>query len=258
MASCGDPGLIDRGDRTRTDFSHGQIVTYQCIFGYSLEGSRKLTFDNGHWDSASPQCKGGCFLLSTFVFFSIPTQKKNRSFFFRKGIDVFHVMQNVLCSVNRSSCFIDNVTFTSLASCDPLKAPRNGKLKNGVIKHSSLVSFSYNDGFQMNGLRILKCINGKWNGSAPSCKGVATFSFSVVFSPFTSFIYTFSSFSFSSFTSSFIIPVLLFFLPVTNSSNNAYMLDSQGCRYNFKIMFVYGFVSVFKVYVKTQERVQME
>lgn len=137
-----------------------------------------------------------------------------------------------------------------------LKAPRNGKLKKGDIKHSSLVSFSCNDGFQMNGLRILKCINGKWNGSALPCKGVATFSFSVVFSPFTSLIYTFSSFSSS--TSPFIILLLLFFLSVTSSSNNAYMLDSRGCRYNFKIMFVHGFGSIFKVYVKTQERVQME
>ena len=110
----------------------------------------------------------------------------------------------------------------------------------------------------MNGLRILKCINGKWNGSALPYKGVATFSFSVVFSPFTSLIYTFSSFSFSSSTSPFIILLLLFFLSVTSSSNNAYMLDSLGCRYNFKIMFVYGFGSIFKVYVKTQERVQME
>ena len=32
----------------------------------------------------------------------------------------------------------------------------------------------------------------------------------------------------------------------------------RGCRYNFKIMFVYGFVSIFKVYVKTQDRLQME
>lgn len=36
------------------------------------------------------------------------------------------------------------------------------------------------------------------------------------------------------------------------------MLDSRGCRYNFKIMFAYGFVSIFEVYIKTQDRLQME
>ena len=65
LASCGNPGLIDRGRRIGNDFSHGQIVTYQCRQGYSLEGSQKLKCNNGHWDAAAPQCKGESFLLFT-------------------------------------------------------------------------------------------------------------------------------------------------------------------------------------------------
>ena len=75
------------------------------------------------------------------------------------------------------------VFFSSLASCVPLQAPRDGKIQNNDIKHGALVSFSCSDGFQTNGSRILKCINGKWNGSAPTCKGLRTFPPSFVFIP---------------------------------------------------------------------------
>ena len=83
--------------------------------------------------------------------------------------------------------------FSSLASCVPLQAPRDGKIQNNDIKHGALISFSCIDGFQMNGPRILKCIDGKWNGSAPTCKGLTTFPSSVVFIPFISLVGTLPS-----------------------------------------------------------------
>lgn len=102
-------------------------------------------------------------------------------------------MQNLLSCVNTRYGLLITGFFSSLASCVPLQAPRDGKIQDNDIKHSALVSFSCNDGFQMNGSRILKCIDGKWNGSAPTCKGLRTFPSSLVFIPFISLVYTFSS-----------------------------------------------------------------
>ena len=57
-ATCTDPGLIDRGKRNGTHFSHGQVVTYECSSkNYSLVGNPRLTCNDGVWDSAPPACK---------------------------------------------------------------------------------------------------------------------------------------------------------------------------------------------------------
>ena len=72
VATCTDPGLIDRGERNGTDFSHGQVVTYECSTkNYNLVGNPRLTCNDGVWDSAPPVCKSEypkiyifwCFLL---------------------------------------------------------------------------------------------------------------------------------------------------------------------------------------------------
>ena len=58
VATCTDPGLIDRGERNGTDFSHGQVVTFECSTkNCSLIGNPRLTCNDGVWDSALPVCK---------------------------------------------------------------------------------------------------------------------------------------------------------------------------------------------------------
>ena len=59
------------------------------------------------------------------------------------------------------------------ASCSPLNAPSNGNLHNNQTKHGTVVSFSCNSGFKLKGLRQIMCVDGKWNGSSPACKGLS-------------------------------------------------------------------------------------
>ena len=59
LASCQDPGYLEKGRRNGNDLSHGQIVTYECTAkGYSLVGNPQLTCNDGRWDSDKPDCKG--------------------------------------------------------------------------------------------------------------------------------------------------------------------------------------------------------
>ncbi|CAH3145902.1 unnamed protein product, partial [Porites lobata] len=57
------------------------------------------------------------------------------------------------------------------ASCDPLQTLRNGKIHNNGNENGALVSFSCNEGFKLQGLRQIKCVQGIWNGSIPTCEG---------------------------------------------------------------------------------------
>ena len=57
-----------QGSKTGSDYSHGQMVTYECTTqGYSLVGNPTLTCDDGTWDSQRPQCKGKCFVLYCII-----------------------------------------------------------------------------------------------------------------------------------------------------------------------------------------------
>lgn len=68
LASCNDPGPIAQGRKTGSDYSHGQMVTYECSTqGYSLVGNPTMTCDDGTWDSQRPQCKGKCFVLYCII-----------------------------------------------------------------------------------------------------------------------------------------------------------------------------------------------
>ena len=69
------------------------------------------------------------------------------------------------------------VLFFVSASCQVLQAPSNGKIHNNDTKHGALVHFACDDGFQLNGLRQITCIEGKWNGSTPTCEGLIIFMF---------------------------------------------------------------------------------
>ena len=58
-----------------------------------------------------------------------------------------------------------------LGSCNPLPLLSNGKIHNNGVSHGAVVSFSCNSGFQPQGSLQIKCLNGIWNESSPSCIG---------------------------------------------------------------------------------------
>ena len=56
-------------------------------------------------------------------------------------------------------------------SCKPLPLLSNGKIHNNGVSHGAVVSFSCNSGFQPQGSLQIKCLDGIWNESSPSCIG---------------------------------------------------------------------------------------
>jgi len=146
LASCDDPGHLARGRRNGNQFSHGQMVEYECTTqGYSLVGKPQLNCNDGIWDSKRPECKGRYHITLNY-------RLKYRAIYEFKLSPVFS-------------------PFT--ATCDPLPALSNGKVNSHNTNHGAVVSFSCNKGFQLKGSKEITCIDGKWNANSPTCKGLS-------------------------------------------------------------------------------------
>ena len=50
----------------------------------------------------------------------------------------------------------------------------HGKIHNNGVSHETVVSFSCNSGFKPLGYLQIKCLDGIWNESSPSCIGPVT------------------------------------------------------------------------------------
>ena len=57
--------------------------------------------------------------------------------------------------------------------CPLLKAPRRGEIT--ITDDRKLAFFSCNRGFTLRGSNIVKCINGKWDSSPPTCHSISRF-----------------------------------------------------------------------------------
>ena len=70
------------------------------------------------------------------------------------------------------TCLLFSLLVSSSASCDPLQILRNGKIHNNGNENGALASFSCNEEFKLQGLKQIRCVQGKWNGSIPTCEGL--------------------------------------------------------------------------------------
>lgn len=54
---CGPPGNPDHGYFEESDFSSGSTITYYCVEGYRLVGTRDQQCIDGEWNSELPACE---------------------------------------------------------------------------------------------------------------------------------------------------------------------------------------------------------
>ncbi|XP_068692878.1 complement C1r subcomponent-like [Montipora foliosa] len=153
----------------RFQFGHEKTVTFQCNPKYSLEGNETIRCQDGVWSGHLPQCKATCLdpgvpsngrrLGSSFDHEKTVTFQCNLKYSL-VGNETIHCQDGVW-SGHLPQC---------KASCNSIESPRNGKVHHNDTKHGALVLFSCNYGFELQGTRQLKCVEGKWNGTSPICK----------------------------------------------------------------------------------------
>ncbi|PFX33886.1 Sushi, von Willebrand factor type A, EGF and pentraxin domain-containing protein 1 [Stylophora pistillata] len=137
-----------------------------------MDGSSTLHCNDGVWNGSLPSCKKSC----NDPGYIGQGKRIGTDFSHGKVVTYECTSQNYsLLGKSRLTCHdgkSDSDAPRCKKSCAPLPPLSNGKIHNNNISHEDLISFSCNSGFQIQGPQQIKCLDGKWNDSSPSCIGV--------------------------------------------------------------------------------------
>lgn len=65
-----------------------------------------------------------------------------------------------------------------LGRCTFDGTPINGRtlnrflIKGATLQHNSIVEYSCDSSYKLTGSKVLRCKDGRWNATTPSCKGI--------------------------------------------------------------------------------------
>ena len=55
--SCGNPGAPDNGEKNSSSYQYGNVISFTCNVGYTMQGSQVRTCQtNGEWTGTQPTC----------------------------------------------------------------------------------------------------------------------------------------------------------------------------------------------------------
>ena len=170
---CSDPGAPDNGLAQGNIYTYTSIVTFSCNTGYNLSGNRSIEcLSNGKWNASSPTCDpvdcsdpgvpdngqahGNIYTYTSIVTFSCNTGYNLSN---NHGIE----------------CLSDGQWNASNPTCDPVNCgnpgvPENGQAHGDVYTYNSVINYTCNEGFLINGSHSIVCLpSGHWNGSRSTC-----------------------------------------------------------------------------------------
>ncbi|XP_072444221.1 sushi, von Willebrand factor type A, EGF and pentraxin domain-containing protein 1 isoform X6 [Chiloscyllium punctatum] len=155
--NCGSPPFLDNGSFAAEDYLFGTAVSYLCNNGYYLLGDYKLfCADNGHWTGVVPVCLDldECALGSDC---------DTRS-------ECINTVGSYTCTC-RPPYTGDGKNCTDPISCKDPGRPTHGLALGDVHFVGGRVTFSCEEGYQLNGTETITCLkDGLWSHTLPHCQ----------------------------------------------------------------------------------------
>ncbi|XP_043572153.1 sushi, von Willebrand factor type A, EGF and pentraxin domain-containing protein 1 isoform X1 [Chiloscyllium plagiosum] len=155
--NCGSPPFLDNGSFAAEDYLFGTAVSYLCNNGYYLLGDYKLfCADNGHWTGVVPVCLDldECALGSDC---------DTRS-------ECINTVGSYTCTC-RPPYTGDGKNCTDPISCKDPGRPTHGLALGDVHFVGGQVTFSCEEGYQLNGTETITCLeDGLWSHTLPHCQ----------------------------------------------------------------------------------------
>ncbi|XP_074621721.1 CUB and sushi domain-containing protein 3-like isoform X3 [Acropora palmata] len=177
VVNCGPLQRPDHGDiiqQVGTTF--GNRIVFDCTGkGYEIRGSKVRTCQSdGSWSGLPTTCElvkcddpgtpvNGMRIVSKGLVYGGSLRFKcNRDYTLMKGMS-----EIIYCQANKR--WTASVPYC-LAPCRDPGAPRQGRRIGDDFRHDSKVIFSCPNDYLMEGVGEIRCSNGTWSNSVPTCK----------------------------------------------------------------------------------------
>ncbi|XP_069779037.1 sushi, von Willebrand factor type A, EGF and pentraxin domain-containing protein 1 isoform X2 [Narcine bancroftii] len=155
--NCGLPPILDNGSFIAEDYLFRSAVSYQCNNGYYLLGDSKLfCADDGNWSGVVPVCLDldECALGSD-------CDKKS---------ECINTVGSYTCTC-RPPYSGDGKNCTDPIRCKDPGTPAHGLAEGAVHFVGDQVTFSCEDGYQLNGTANITCLEDEqWSDAVPHCQ----------------------------------------------------------------------------------------
>ncbi|KAL9989280.1 hypothetical protein ACROYT_G003813 [Oculina patagonica] len=158
-----------------TRFSHGRVVSFECNTGYQLVGDRAVRCIHVRWNSTVPVCKATTCTKPAIPSNSYIIYPQSNQVNFTHGTHVFLACRNGYY-LKGSPTMVCNQTvwvkkgISCIASCPVLSSIKDGIITHVTLKEGGEVDIKCRTNYTLVGSSKLRCINGGWNDSLPSCK----------------------------------------------------------------------------------------
>ena len=158
------------------DTQYGAIAQYTCNIGYELGQSGneyRVCQSSEEWSGSQPSCQ--------MISCDEPNEVQNGHYsgnsYTYSSIILYSCNEAYELSGNSTAVCLANKSWSSVPTCKQVICENislsNGQLSNQDFSFSSIVSFTCDNGYVLNGNERLICEgSGNWNGSVPICAPV--------------------------------------------------------------------------------------
>ncbi|KAI8482553.1 hypothetical protein Bbelb_397010, partial [Branchiostoma belcheri] len=159
------------GDVSYSTGYYGDVASYSCDTGYSLNGySTRTCQSSGSWSQSAPTCEvGQCPTLTSPVNGAVSGSNGyggTLTFTCNTG---YNLVGSSTLTCQSDLTWSGSSPTCSIVQCPLLAAPDNGG-KTGGNSYQDVVTFSCNLGYDLVGSSSLTCrADATWSGSAPTC-----------------------------------------------------------------------------------------
>ena len=179
LMDCGKPQEIENGTMEVTSTTYGSVVTYDCFFGFVIEGNFERHCDAyGFWNGSLARCVAVTCQVPPLIVNGYIAYEGNM--YVDSQIEYECQECYKLNGTRYRTCTVDG-SWTleepdcNLIYCDPLPSSLpNGRIIGSDNACGSLVEYECSSGYELNGRQKATCLeNERWSSPTPTCERVS-------------------------------------------------------------------------------------
>lgn len=178
IVDCGKPPDIGNGTVEVTATTYGSVATYDCFFGFVIEGSTEQHCDAyGLWNGTVPRCLAVTCQVPPLIVNGYIAYEGNM--YVDSQIEYECQECYKLNGTQYRSCTVEGLwtldePTCNLIYCDPLPSGiPNGRVIGNDNACGSLVEYECSSGYELNGRQKATCLeNERWSSQTPTCERV--------------------------------------------------------------------------------------